>query len=386
MTPVALVFGVLHLTDRPALASLVVACQTGAQFFVQLLGGALADRFERRRVMIAADALAALVQTAVAVVLIRGDAPVPLLMALAGTLGLTFALHWPASVGLIPLVVPKNELQSANALLALARSTAVGLGAATAGVLVAAFGAGWAIAVDALTFAGSALLVWRLQVSQQEPRSGNSVLRDLLEGWTEFSSRRWIWALTLQFTILLMGWHAGFVIVGPVVAQEQLGGAATWGIVAGAFGLGNLIGAVLGIKADFARPLLVGVLLMLSWAVPLLLLSVPTSSALIAAAALAAGVSIELFAVFWFTALHTYVPPHALSRVFAYDIMGSIALAPVGEALAGPLVERVGTAPTLWLAAALIVVPTLLVLMVPEVRNLTLRETSSASAAAGTGP
>ena len=83
-----------------------------------------------------------------------------------------------------------------------------------------------------------------------------------------------------------------------------------------------------------------------------------------------AGVGGELFAVLWFTALHTQVAPETLSRVSSYDILGSIALAPLGEAIAGPLVETWGTGPTLWLAAALIVLPTLAVLGVPEVRNL----------------
>jgi len=82
------------------------------------------------------------------------------------------------------------------------------------------------------------------------------------------------------------------------------------------------------------------------------------------------GIGIELFGVLWNTALHTHVAPEMLSRVSAYDVVGSIALAPVGEALAGPLVARVGTAPALELAAAAIVIPTLLVLLVPEVRNL----------------
>ncbi len=373
MTPVALVFGVLALTDRPALAGLVVACQTVAQASVQLFGGAVADRFQRKRVMIGADLLAAATQTVVAVVLIRGDAPVPLLMALAGILGIAFALHWPAGVGLVPLVVPQQRLQAANALLALARSLSLGLGAATAGVLVAAFGAGWAIAVDAGTFVLSAALVARLRVKQDGPPEGSSMLQDLREGWHEFSSRRWIWALTLQFTLLLMGWHGGFIIVGPVVANADLGGASTWGFIAGAFGLGNLVGAVLGVKANFAKPMLVGAASMLTWAIPLVLLSVPTHAVWIALAAFVAGVSIELFAVLWFTALQTHVPPHALSRVFAYDILGSVALAPVGEAIAGPLVETIGASPTLWMAAGLVAVPTILVLMVPEVRNLQIR-------------
>lgn len=90
----------------------------------------------------------------------------------------------------------------------------------------------------------------------------------------------------------------------------------------------------------------------------------------IAAGGFAAGAGIEVFGVFWNTALHTHVAPEALSRVSAYDVVGSMALAPIGEAMAGPLVASVGAPTTLQFAVAMVVMPTLLVLVVPEVRQL----------------
>jgi hypothetical protein len=103
--------------------------------------------------------------------------------------------------------------------------------------------------------------------------------------------------------------------------------------------------------------------------VPLLLVR-PAPVAAIAAAAFVAGIGFEVFGVLWNTALHTRVAPEALSRVSSYDVLGSIALVPFGEALAGWGIERLGAPSTLLLAFAGIVLPTLAVLGVREVREL----------------
>ncbi len=370
MAPVAMAFGVLELTGSARLVGLVIASQTAAQVAVQLFGGALADRWSRRGAMIGADVLATASQAAMAVLLFGGAPSIGALAALMAVNGVAFAFHWPASVGLVPQVVPRERLQPANALLSLAQSGAIGLGGASAGVIVALAGAGWAIAVDAATFTVSAVLIAGLRPGPQERGARSSFLRELREGWSEFTSHRWLWAIVAQFSIVLAAWQGGLFVVGPVVAERELGGAADWAWVAGALGAGLFAGALIGMQASFRRPMLVATLCVFTFAVPLLLLSVPAPVPLLAAGAFLAGLGGELFGVLWFTALHTHVRPEALSRVSAYDILGSIALAPLGEALAGPLVEGIGTAPTLWLAAALVVVPTLAVLGVREVRTL----------------
>jgi hypothetical protein len=90
----------------------------------------------------------------------------------------------------------------------------------------------------------------------------------------------------------------------------------------------------------------------------------------IAAAAFVAGTGFGAFGVLWNTELHKRVAPEALSRVSAYDAMGSIALVPVGEALAGIGATRIGAAPAAIVCAALIVAPTAAVLAVRDVRQM----------------
>jgi MFS family permease len=370
MAPIAMAFAVLDLTGSPRLVGYVIASQSVAQIAVQLFGGALADRWSRRRLIVFADLLAASSQATMAFLLLSGTAEVWQLSVLMALNGVGFALHWPAAVGLVPQVVEREKLQPANALLSLAQSGAFGLGGACAGVLVALVGAGVAIAVDAATFGVSAVLMVGMRPRPQVRARGSSLLAELRDGWREFVSHRWLWVIVAQFSLVVAAWNGGFMVVGPVVAARTLGGPVAWGWVAGAFGAGLLTGGVLGMWLPVRHPMLVASVCVFTFALPLVLLTGPAPVPAIAAGAFVAGVGGELFGVLWNTALHTHVAPEALSRVSAYDILGSIALAPVGEAIAGPLVEGIGSRATLWLAAACITVPTVAVLFVRDVRAL----------------
>lgn len=371
MTPVALPFAVLEdLGGSAGDVGLAIAAGSGMQVLVQLFGGAFADRGSRRRQMVGADALACGAQATLAALLLTGAASLPVVMALQAVIGVSFALHWPAAVGLVPLVAPRDALQPANALLSLAHSTALGLGAATGGLLAASFGAGVALAVDAGTFATSALLVAGVRARPQARGAAASLWAELRAGWSEFVAHRWLWTIVLQFTVMMIGWFGTFAVVGPVVAQRSLGGSDAWGAIAGAYGFGLVVGGLVALRMHFPRPMLAATLTCFANVFLPLLLVAPAPVAWIAAGAFAAGVGHEIFGVLWFTTLHTRVAPEALSRVSAYDAVGSIALVPVGQVLAGWLVEQAGAPFTLTVAVVTIVVPTATVLLVPEVRHL----------------
>jgi MFS family permease len=372
MVFVALPFGVLELvgSENPAPVGYVIASATTAQLLFQLFGGALADRGSRQRMMVGADVLAMLSQGTMATLLLTETATVSMLMALATLMGIAFALHWPAAMGLVPLVVKREQLQAANSLLSVANSTAIGLGAAAGGMVAAAAGAGWAIGTDAVTFALSAALIANLRVQAQQRVESSSLLRDIREGWREFASHRWLWAIVAQFSLLVMGFQATFAVIGPIVADRSMGGVEDWGWISAAFGAGLVCGGLVAMRFHIQRPMLAGVLCCFGLTLLPYLLIDPAPVAWVAAGGFVAGLGIEIFSVFWNTALHTHVAPETLSRVSAYDVVGSMALAPVGEALAGPLVASVGAPITLQGATLLIAIPTLIVLAVPEVRNL----------------
>jgi hypothetical protein len=198
-------------------------------------------------------------------------------------------------------------------------------------------------------------------------------VRELREGWSEFRSRTWLWAIVLQFAFLLAATVGAWSVLGPVVAERSLGGAPAWSLILAAQSAGFLAGGVLTLRWRPERPLLVATLSIFAMAPPLFLLAGPAPTLAIAAAAFAAGFGIELFGVFWDLTMQEQIPPEALSRVSAYDALGSFIFIPVGAAVAGPLAEAIGVAETLVGAAAIVVVATTAVLLVDDVRTLRRR-------------
>jgi MFS family permease len=121
------------------------------------------------------------------------------------------------------------------------------------------------------------------------------------------------------------------------------------------------------------RLLLVGTVCVFPLALPSAALAVPLPVGGLIAAMFVCGVSLEIFGVAWMTALHQEIPEEKLSRVSAYDWFGSTAMLPLSTALAGPAESVFGRSQALWGCAALVVLVTALVLLVPDVRQLRRR-------------
>jgi MFS family permease len=199
------------------------------------------------------------------------------------------------------------------------------------------------------------------------------IIHELRDGWHAFSSRRWLWMTVVQFGVINAIFVGVFYVLGPALAKSQLGGASSWGLVLAAYSAGAVIGATLMLGYRPIRLLRSGTLAVPLMALPLLALAVPTAVALIALVALLAGAGMETFAVSWSTALQEQIPPDLLSRVAAYDALGSYALAPIGTTLAGPIALTIGTAATLIGAAAVVVASSATILSMSEIRTLSRR-------------
>jgi MFS family permease len=258
------------------------------------------------------------------------------------------------------------------------------IGAALAGALVAALGPGWVLAADAGSFALAALLRAFLRVGDlARPDRGGGLLRDLRDGWREFTSRRWLWAIVVQFSVVNAVSAAALAVYGPLLAAARPGGAGTWGIALAASGLGTVAGGFLMLRWRPRRILLAGTLCVFPDALPLLALATGAPAPVLIAAMLAGGLAIEVFGVTWMLALHQEIPEDRLSRVSAYDILGSVCLVPVGTALAGPAAGALGIPGALWGCAVLTVLLTAAVLLAPEVRKLTRRQQPDTADIAG---
>jgi MFS family permease len=380
IAPVALAFAVLDLTGSKTDLGLILAAREVPLIVFLLVGGIWADRLPRNRVMVGANVASALSQAVAATLLITGAAEIWHLAALASVNGAASAFFFPASAGVIPQTVPAPILQQANALLALAMNSAMIGGAAVAGFLVAAFGPGWAIAIDAGTYLAGASLVVLMRLPAVEPNESTRFISELAVGWREFRSRTWLWVIVLQFSFLLMVTMGAFSVLGPVVAAEELGGAKAWGAILTAQAAGLVAGGLLGLRFRPRRMLVAATLGILVIPAPLLALGFPLALPAIAAVAFLAGIGNEIFGLLWHTTMQQEIPPDKLSRVYSYDALGSIGLVPVGYALAGPVAEAIGVRATLWSAAAIGVAVTLAVLAVRDVRSLERRHVSSRDA------
>jgi MFS family permease len=377
IAPVALAFAVLDLTGSKTDLGLILACREIPLLLFLLVGGIWADRLPRNRVMVGANVLSALSQAVAATLLITGGAQIWHLAALASVNGAASAFFFPASAGVVPQTVPAPILQQANALIALAMNSAMIGGAAVAGFLVAAFGPGWAIAVDAGTYLLGASFVALMRLPAIEPDESPRFLSDLAVGWREFRSRTWLWVIVLQFSLLLMVTMGAFSVLGPVVADEELGGAKAWGAILTAEAAGLVAGGLLGLRFRPRRMLVAATLGILLMPAPLVALGFPLGVPAIAAVAFAAGIGSEIFGLLWHTAMQQEIPADKLSRVYSYDALGSIGLVPIGYALAGPIADAIGVRATLWGAAAVGIAVTLAVLMVREVRTLERRDATA---------
>ncbi|MFI1470274.1 MFS transporter [Streptomyces wuyuanensis] len=371
---IAAAFAVLESGGDGGDVGLVAAARTLPLVLFLLIGGAIADRLPRHRVMVAANALNCVSQAAFAVLVLAGDPQLWQMMLLTALCGTGQAFFNPAAEGMLMSTVDGEHASRAFALFRMAMHGAGIGGAALGGAMIAAVGPGWVLAIDAAAFAVAGALRAFLDVGHIPARApGGGLLADLRDGWKEVTSRPWLWSIVAQFSVVVAVVGAADAVYGPLVAEESLGGARPWGLALAAFGAGTLGGALLMMRWKPRRMLLVGTLCVFPLALPSAALAVPVSIGALIVVMFVSGVAIEVFGVAWMTTLHQEIPEEKLSRVSAYDWFGSTAMLPLSTALAGPAENFFGRETALWGCAALIVIVTALVLLVPDVRNLTRR-------------
>ena len=372
MVPVALAFAVLELGGSATQLGVVLAMRAVPLIACLLIGGVVADRTSRRSVLIGADLVRLGSQGTLAAWLILGRPSVLAVGLLAGVTGAGSGFAAPATTGLLPEVVIPERLGEANGLRATAFSAGELVGPVLSGLLVASVGAGWAFAVDAMTFAASAALLVGLGGAarvRRGPTGEESFLGDLRQGWREFRSRRWLWMSVAVLSVSNLLWGA-WKVLGPVVADRQLGGAAAWGAIVSALGAGTVIGGIAALRMRPRRPLLVFAATGTLFAAPLIALAVTDSVVLIAGGALLAGLALMLGNTLWETTVQRHIPTESLSRVSSYDWFGSLVLDPVGLAIWGPIAAVIGIDASLWTAAGLLVALSLVLIAMPDIRHL----------------
>ena len=335
----------LYVTDigSPTDVGLVLAAATFPLVAFLLFGGVWADRLPRHKVMIATD-LARFALHALLATLIFTDAiEIWHLIVIEALFGTAEAFFRPAYTGLVPQTVPEDRIQDAKAATGALETVAEFAGPALATALVLGLGAGWAFALDALTFLVSAAFLLGVRPRERgEAEERRSVLHELREGWVEVRTRAWVWVTLVVFSLALLLCFAPYTTLGPTVAEEEFGSTGVYGLLAAATGVGTMGGALLGFRLRPRHPMRVGMIAVVSWPAVTIGFALGLTLWLLVPLFVVAGVGLALFGVWWETALAERIPPSRLSRVSSYDWMMSLSLLPIGYLLAGPLGEALG--------------------------------------------
>jgi MFS family permease len=371
MTAVVMPFAVLSIGGSATDVGIVAAAGFLPFIFLGLVGGVVADRMERRRILILSDVVRLLTQALAGALLLSGSAEVWHLAALAAVFGAADSFFSPAFTGLMPLTIAEpHYIQPANALRGMSFSTGSIVGPVLAGLLVATVGEGGALLADAGTFAVSVVCLAALRPRVVERGDPEPFTTDLAGGWREVRARSWVWSFLLAMTVYHVIVLPSIWVLGPVLMEDELDGATSWAIVTTAFGLGSIVADVLLLrwKPRFALRAASVALAFASCQAVIIGSGLPILA--IAAVEFVAAIGVSAFFTLWETSLQEHIPEDRLSRVSSYDYVASAGMMPIGMILAGPVSDALGLHATLAGMSVIGAAFAIALLVVPSIRNL----------------
>ena len=372
---VAVAWQVYDLSNTPTALSIVGVAWSVPMVVFVLWGGVAADRFDRRRVIAAANVLRATAMAALATLALAGVIELWQIVAIVVLFGAGEALAGPATGAIVPDLVPERLLVQANALGQLVEPLGWRIvGPATGGFLVAASGAGSAFLASALLFVAGAVAVSlvRRRRAELDERGPGSARREIAAGYRFVRAQTWLWGTLLAAAVSLLAFAGPYEVLVPYIVRNELdGGADDLGLVFAAGGVGALAAAVLvGQLGLPRRPL---TFMYATWALSVIVLvpyGVATELWHAVAASVVGGAGFTAAIIAWTTLMHRLVPANVLGRVTSFDWFVSVSLIPVSFALTGPIAAAIGSRTTL-VAAGLLGTPLMLVfLFLPGLRDV----------------
>jgi MFS family permease len=371
MANIALAFAVLEITDSPSALGQVLAAHMIPVVIFLLGGGVIADRFPRTVVLQVSNIVSGSLQAVIAVLVITRAAEIWMLIVLTAFQGVASAVAFPAMASIFPQLVPREQLQQANALNSLLRGSLNVVGPSAGALLVVTSGAGWALMADALTWFVAALFLLPVKIPPRPPRGEDSpsAIADLREGWGYFLQTTWLWVVVVAFCFLNAIQSGAIFVLGPTIALDTFGEQG-WGLVLGAESAGLFAMTILMLRVPLQRPLLLGMLGITTVGLPILMLGVRPELVLMIVAMFIAGAGTEVFSIGWNLAMQENIGEEMLSRAYSYDALGSFVAIPVGQLAFGPLAIAFGYREVLVVSGIAYLVICLLTLSSRSVRNL----------------
>src|SRR5258708_3097920 len=366
---VALVQSIVASGERAELGYVLGAGAAGS-VAVLLLGGVLADRFRRARLMIVADVVRCAAVVGFAVIGPRG--PLGLLVVLSAVVGAGAALFRPAYNSLLRSLIPAEAAQAGNALRSLSGRAAALAGPVLGGLVVSLASARTAFVLDAATFAMSvAALVSISEAKRPPPESGRreSMLSAAVAGIRAVIGRPWVAAVVIQGTVQVAFVIGPEAILLPLVLSSR-GQLSAYGALLSAEAAGALVGGVVAGRWHPREPGTVAVLSLLGMSLELAFLITPVPLLALGAAVFLTGWCSSIFGVLWMTAIQHEIPDNLLGRVLSLDALGAAALQPIGLAFTPAVAQAVGLPADASIALGILGASVLALLPVPGIPSL----------------
>lgn len=384
MLPVALAAGLLQHGYGAGAVGLAMASTAAAFAGLVVFGGVIADRFSTRKLMIGADLVRLGTQALAAVLFYSGHVVLWQICAIGFANGVAGAVFQPGVASTVPRLAA--DVQAANGAIRIAESSAQLAGPAVAGLLVGFASPGGVFAAHAATYALSALCLLLLRLPPLSPggspaahaagHAPGTFKADLVEGWWEFRSRTWLWGVIAVWCLYMIAvWGPTVPLVATEVVQQH--GPRAYGLVNSALGAGTVVGGFLALRLRPRRMLRAGALALFAFVSFPATVGAGLGVWAMAAGAVVAGAGQAFWGVMWATTVQTQVPPDVLNRIHAYDVAGSLAMMPVGQALAGPSAALLGAGHVLLVSAAISLVVPAALLAVPAIRGLVRADATS---------
>jgi MFS family permease len=369
---IAVAWQVYSLSNVPTALAVVGIAQTVPLIAFILVGGALADRLDRRLLMIVGASIPGVAIAVLAALAFTGALVLWHVWVISAAVGLGRAVFGPASGAFVPDIVPSNLLVEANSLAQIVRPLATTLiGPALGGVLIAALGTATCFAIDAASFAAAVLALLVIRSRPIVRAEKTSMLADIREGFSFIRRHVWIWGtlgMAALWVVVLLG--PVDVLVPYIVKNDLGGGAGALGLVYACGGIGAIGAAAWTGQAGLPRQPVTRMLLGWSLGCATVTGVALATAAWQAALALLAFQALLTFSeIVWITLLQRLVPAYLLGRVRSLDWLLSIGLVPISFALTAPIAGAVGARATLTGAALISATVAVATLLLPGMRQ-----------------
>jgi len=382
---VALPWFVLSSHGGTVLLGTVLACYGVPRTALIPLGGVLADRIGPRRLMLGADVARCLLTVALTVLAARHLASLVWLAPVAALLGAGEGLFMPASFAIMPSLLPAGSLQAGNAINSAAVQVGTVLGPALGGTLVATSGPVPAFAIDAASFAVSAIALWLMRPPAAVPApaeaagAGQADTAPGGEAARQETAPPSVWRLlrgsvffrrVLLISVLANLTFAGtFEVALPALAHAHYG-AGGFGTLMACLGVGSVAGTLVAARRlSSARPMVVASAAFIGAGVFVALMPFLGGLPGAAIAALLFGAGIGFGDIIVITLIQQWSPAAMLGRVMSMIMLASLGIFPVSVAISGLLVRAFGPVPFFPAAGATLVLGLVIALSSSEVRN-----------------